>query len=374
MTHRTRAAPRAAIRSVRPVCRVTEDDARTTNPTPGPVEGILDAIGATPLVRLSRFLDRPDIDLYAKLECLNPGGSMKDRPANEMLRRAIATGEIGPDTLIVESSSGNMGIGLAQACRYHGLRFRCVIDGRTEEHNVKILRAYGAEIDLVTEPDAATGDLLAARLARVREILASEPDAYWPNQYANEHNPLAHQLGTMREIDEALSGTADYVFVATSSTGTARGCDEYLRAHHRSTAIVAVDAWGSVLFGGPPQPRHIPGLGAGVVPPLADRGRFSDVLHVSALDCVVGCRRLVEREGILAGGSAGGVVNAVRRRAPDLAPGTTCVAILGDSGTRYLDSLYSDEWVHSRLGVAPADLRAAVSAPDACRSSAAAAS
>lgn len=333
----------------------------------GPVDGILDAIGNTPLVRLSRFLDRPDIELYAKVECLNPGGSMKDRPAAEMLSGGLASGEIGPNTLVVESSSGNMGIGLAQACRYHGLRFRCVIDPRTEDHNVKIMRAYGAEIDLVTEPDEATGDLLAARLNRVREIIASEGDVFWPNQYANERNPLAHRLGTMREIDEALSGTADLIFVATSSTGTARGCDEYLRLHNRSTSIVAVDAWGSVLFGGRPQPRHIPGLGAGIVPPLADPGRFSDVVHVSALDCVVGCRRLVEREGILAGGSAGGVVNAIRRRASSLAHGTKCVAILGDSGTRYLDSVYSDEWVQSTLGISPGELRGAVEAPDTYR-------
>ena len=349
---------------------MVKDMAAATPVTGRPVEGILEAIGGTPLVRLSRFLDRSDIELYAKVECLNPGGSMKDRPAAEMLREAIATGQVGPDTLVVESSSGNMGIGLAQACRYHGLRFRCVIDPRTEELNVKIMRAYGAEIDLVTEPDKATGDLLAARLNRVREILASERDAYWPNQYANLHNPLAHQLGTMREIDEALAGTADCVFVATSSTGTARGCDEYLRARNRSTSIVAVDAYGSVLFGGRPQPRHIPGLGAGIMPPLAEQDRFPDVVHVTAVDCVVGCRRLVEREGILAGGSAGGVVQAIRQRSPLLAPGTKCVVILGDSGTRYLDSVYSDEWVHSRLGLAPDDLRAAVRAPDPVRSDA----
>lgn len=338
--------------------------AATAGATCRPVDGILDAIGSTPLIRLSRFLDRSDIALYAKVEYFNPGGSMKDRPAAEMLRCAIECGQVGPDTLVVESSSGNMGIGLAQACRYHGLRFRCVVDPRTQEHNLKILRAYGAEIDLVAEPDEKTGDFLTARLRRVREIIASEPDAYWPNQYANENNPRAHQMGTMREIDEALSGEVDLVFVATSSTGTVRGCAEYLRAHDRDTSIVAVDAFGSVLFGGRPADRHIPGLGAGVVPPLAKGRRYDDVTRVTALDCVVGCRRLVDREGILVGGSAGGVVNTIRHYAPALAPGTTCVAVLGDSGTRYLDSVYSDAWVETELGCTPNELQRAVSEPD----------
>ena len=333
-------------------------------PVPGPVDGVLGAIGNTPLIRLSRFLDRDDIELYAKIECLNPGGSMKDRPAAQMLRNAIETGRVGADTLVVESSSGNMGIGLAQACRFYGLRFRCVIDPRTEDHNVKILRAYGAEIELVSEPDPETGDLLTARLRRVREIVASERNAYWPNQYANHNNPLAHEVGTMREIDEALSGAIDVLFVATSSTGTARGCAEYLRAHNRDTSVVAVDAFGSVLFGGRSHPRQIPGLGAGIVPPLAKSRRYDDVVRVTALDCVIGCRRLVAREGILVGGSAGGVVNAIRRCAPALAPGTRCVAILADSGTRYLDSVYSDDWVNAELNCSPEQLNRAVDAPD----------
>lgn len=338
--------------------------ARNCAPAAPPVDGILGAIGSTPLVRLSRFLDREDIELYAKIESLNPGGSMKDRPAAMMLNRAIETGRVGPKTLVVESSSGNMGIGLAQACRYHGVRFRCVIDPRAAQQNVQIMRAYGAEIELVTEPDKETGDLLVARLQRVREILASEADAYWPNQYANATNALSHRNGTMREIDEALGGSQDVVFVATSSTGTMRGCADYLRSHGRSAGLIAVDAVGSVLFGGRAAPRQIPGLGAGIVPPLAKNARHDDVVRVSAIDCVVGCRRLIDREGILAGGSAGGVASAIRRFTPLLPEGSVCVAVLADSGTRYLDTVYSDEWVESELGVSPDEVQRAVAEPD----------
>lgn len=331
---------------------------------PGTFIGVTAAIGNTPLVRLDRFLDRSDIELYVKLEYLNPGGSMKDRPAAQMLASALLCGEVGPETLVVESSSGNMGIGLAQACAQHGLRFRCVVDTRAQPQNIQILEAYGAEIDLVTEPDPLTGDFLTARLRRVDQIVRNNPTAYWPNQYANPNNPLSHELGTMSEIDDALNGRIDRVFVATSSTGTAGGCVDLLRQRKRATAVVAVDAFGSVIFGGSPRPRRIPGLGAGVVPPLAEGRKFAAVEYVNDLDCIVGCRRLARREGILAGGSAGGVLQAVRTHSLTMVPGSVVVAVLADSGTRYLDTVFSDHWVESELGHRPADVIAAVHAPD----------
>ncbi len=322
-------------------------DRRTVHP---PVDGIIEAIGRTPLVRLSQFLDRDDIDLYAKLEYLNPGGSMKDRPAARMLRQALADGLIGPDSVIVESSSGNTAIGIAQFCAVHHLRFRCVVDTRTQAQNMAILRAYGTEIDVVTEPDAVTGDFLRARLDRVQHLLETIPHSFWPNQYANLDNPRSHQHGTMFEIDAALEGDVDIVFVATSSTGTAGGCADYIRQHRLRTTVVAVDAVGSVLFGGHRAARKIPGLGAGTVPALARDRSFDQVERVTDLACVAGCRRLVRTEGILAGGSAGGVLQTIRALSPTLEPGSRLVAVLADSGTRYLDTVYNDDWVLDQLG------------------------
>src|SRR5262245_56285070 len=142
--------------------------------------GILEAIGNTPLVRLTRVFDDLRFRLYAKLEALNPGGSMKDRPAREMLRAALASGEIDRDAVVIESSSGNMGIGLAQACGYLGLKFICVVDPKATTQNVRLLRAYGAQIEQVTEPDATTGEFLKARLDRVRALVASTRHAFWP--------------------------------------------------------------------------------------------------------------------------------------------------------------------------------------------------
>jgi N-(2-amino-2-carboxyethyl)-L-glutamate synthase len=326
--------------------------------------GVLQAIGNTPLVRLERLFPDRGFEVHAKLEGLNPAGSAKDRPALEIVRGAWDAGDIGPDTLVVESSSGNMGIGLAQVCRCYGLRFRCVVDPKTTPQNLAILRAYGAEVDLVEEPDPESGEFLQARLKRVRHWLDTEPAAFWPNQYANRDNSGAHHRTTMAEIVDALDGRVDWLFCATSTCGTVRGCSELVRDLGLSTRVVAVDARGSVIFGGEPGTRHIPGLGAGIVPPLCEPGLIHETIHVSDLDCVAGCRRLLRREAIFAGGSSGGVVRAVEEASPRIPDGARCVMILPDRGERYLDTVYSDDWVHETLGAAvPDDEPAAEMAP-----------
>lgn len=314
---------------------------------------MLEAIGHTPLVRLERYLADANITLYAKLEAANPGGSAKDRPAREMIEQALARGEIDHNSTIIESTSGNMGIGLAQTCRYYGLRLISVVDPKALPQNVAIMRALGAEIDCVTTP--LDGDFLAARLARVCYLLERTPGSYWPNQYSNFDNPAAHEHGAIQEIDEQLQGAFDYVMVAVSSTGTARGCCNYLKNARHPAKVIAVDAAGSVLFGGVAGPRRIPGMGAGRESRLARLGPFDELARVTDLDCVVGCRRLAQREAVLAGGSAGGVLEACRRMAGRLQH-NTCVAILHDSGTRYLETVYDDQWVEQQLGVPASQL------------------
>ncbi|HEY1538906.1 MAG TPA: 2,3-diaminopropionate biosynthesis protein SbnA [Solirubrobacteraceae bacterium] len=323
------------------------------------VDGILAAIGDTPLVALRRYLGTPDISVWAKLEAANPGGSAKDRPAARMLGDALEAGLVAPGATVIESTSGNMGVGLAQACRYHGLGLICVLDVRAHDTNVRTLRALGADVRIVSRPDPETGDLLAARLRLVAHLLETIPGAYWPNQYANASNPAAHAAGTMREIDEALDGDLDYVFVATSTTGTLRGCQDYLRAHGRATQIVAVDAAGSALFGGTRGARALPGFGAGIETELSRSARFDALMRVSDLDCVTGCRRLVEREAIFAGGSSGGVAFALETLAPQMAAGSRCALILPDGGRGYLRTVYDDDWVRETLGC-PADELAAM--------------
>lgn len=311
---------------------------------------MLSAIGNTPLVRLSHFLADSSLQVFAKLELLNPGGSIKDRTAVAILEEAFRSGAIDSRSVIVESSSGNMGIGLAQACRYHGLRFICVVDPKTAAQNIQILRTYDAEIVQVTEPDPETGEFLQARIDRVKTLLGQIESSFWPNQYENLSNPGAHFETTMREIASALDGKIDYLFVATSTCGTIRGCAEHVRHYGLRTKIVAVDAVGSQIFSNVRAKRMIPGLGAGIKPPLCRPSLIDECVHVDDVDCVAGCRRLVLREAILAGGSSGGVVAALEKMQSRIPPGSVCVVVLPDRGERYLDTVYSDEWVHRHFG------------------------
>jgi cysteine synthase A len=312
-------------------------------------EGILSAIGDTPLVKLTKLFKGAGFDLYAKLEALNPGGSMKDRPALNILRHGLESGLIGPDSVVVESSSGNMGVGLAQACAYLGLRFICVVDPKANAQTLRLLKAYGAELDMVTEPHPATGEFLQSRIDRVKELRAAFSDSFWPDQYSNLHNPAAHRR-TMSEIVAALGSGIDYLFCATSTCGTIRGCSEYVREHEMWTKVIAVDAVGSVIFGGEKKQRLIPGHGAAVRPQLYRPGLAESCVRVTDMECVAGCRRLVQQEAILAGGSSGGIVAALARMAPEIPRGSVCVALLPDRGERYLDTIYSDDWVAENIG------------------------
>jgi N-(2-amino-2-carboxyethyl)-L-glutamate synthase len=313
-------------------------------------DGILATIGSTPLVRLRRLIPEARFALFAKLEALNPGGSIKDRPALAILEDAMRSGKIGPETLVIESSSGNMGIGLAQVCRYYGLRFLCVVDTKAASANLRVLRAFGAEIELVTEPDPETGEFLQARLKRVWDLLGRFGNAFWPNQYAHPENPGAHYSTTMNEVVKALGGRVDFLFVPTSTCGTVRGCGEYVRDHGLATQVIAVDAFGSLIFSDVQAERIIPGLGAGFRPPFCELSLIDRCVHVDDLECIVGCRRLVAREAILAGGSSGGVVAAVEKMKHSIPDGAVCAAILPDRGERYLDTLFSDEWVREHFG------------------------
>jgi N-(2-amino-2-carboxyethyl)-L-glutamate synthase len=333
--------------------QVASASGTVTAPAPsGPqTRGVLDTIGATPLVRLTGYLDVPGVALHLKLESANPGGSAKDRPALQMIEEARADGRLHAGSVVVESTSGNTGIGLAQVCRYYGLPCILVVDARTQAANLAAMRALGAQIEVVTPSDPGV-DLLAARLDRVVELVETLPGAFWPNQYANPANARAHERGTMAEIDEALDGRVDVLFVAVSSTGTLGGCLDRIAARGLHTEVVAVDAAGSVLFGGPGGPRLIPGLGAGRQPALSFGRRPDRVIRVSDLDSVVGCRRLAQTDAILVGGSAGGVLHAVRQWQHDLA-GATVVAIAADSGHRYLDTVFDDSWVERTLGCSP---------------------
>jgi cysteine synthase A len=314
-------------------------------------DGILATIGHTPLVRLRRL--RPDLDIliYAKAEMFNPGGSAKDRSALSMLMARIRDGTLTPGvSVVVESSSGNLAVSIAQICRYHAIDFLCVVDARTPAKTLATLHAYEAIIEMVTDPDPATGEYLPVRKRRVHELVATIPHAYSPDQYSNPLNPQAHQQ-TMREICEDLDGQVDYLFAAVGSFGTLRGCAEYLRAKRLSATVVAVDAVGSAIFGHTPKRcRLIPGHGAAEPPPLLDLAAVDEVVHVTDLECIVACRQLAACEAFFCGGSSGATVAALDKIAGRVPPGSRCVLIFPDGGDRYLDTVYSDSWVREHFG------------------------
>jgi 2,3-diaminopropionate biosynthesis protein SbnA len=262
----------------------------------------------------------------------------------------VDRGEIKPDTTVVESSSGNMAIGLAQLCAVLGLRLICVVDPRTSTQNIRLMKAYGAEVDVVSQPDAASGEYLPARLARVRALIAANPGSFWPNQYANDANAAAHSSTTMPEIAAALGEPPDYLYCAVSTCGTLAGCVEFVRSHGWPTRVVAVDAIGSAIFpGSRPASRVLPGLGAAFRPDLAETVKPDEVVRVSDADCVRGCHMLLRQEGILVGASSGGIVSAMAGIA-----GTTTdqrhVMVLPDRGERYCDTVFNPEWVSANLG------------------------
>lgn len=311
--------------------------------------GILSTIGKTPLVVLNKLFPSSSSKFYAKLEMFNPGGSSKDRTAFLLLSRAMEKGDLGHNSTVIESSSGNMAIGLAQVCRYLDLNLIVVTDPNVNRHTLDLIQAYGARIERVTESDSG-GNYLNSRLKRVKQLCNTIPNSYWPNQYSNELNPEAHYQ-TMKEIVDHCPAPPDYILAATSTCGTIMGCANFVREHNLKTQIVAVDAVGSVIFGTSRGRRLIPGHGAGRKSDLLDESFIDHVFHMTDKECVIGCRRLLQIESILAGGSAGAVVMAAEKLQSLIPGNSTFVLILSDSGERYLETIYNDSWVESNFDV-----------------------
>lgn len=307
------------------------------------IGSVLECVGNTPAVAMNRLFPQSDVEVIAKLELMNPGGSMKDRSARHIVESGLRNGSIKRGTHLVESSSGNFGIALAIAARIHGLRFTCVLDPKAVPANVAILRHLGAEVEMVDQPDE-TGGYLHTRIRRVQEIVAASPGAVWLNQYGNECNWQAHYHGAGAELSRQLVVPPSYLFAAVSTTGSLLGCSRRLREDFPEMRVVAVDAVGSVIFGGPPGQRDVPGIGASRVPELFSPDEIDEVVHVNDFEAAVGCRELLATEGIFAGGSTGAVVAAVQRTLPRLPRPCRVVAVFPDRGDRYLDLIYDDDW------------------------------
>ena len=286
--------------------------------------------------------------LFLKCEGFNFAGSVKVKPADEMVRAAEQAGRLTPRSILVESSSGNLGVALSMIAASKGYRFLCVTDARCNQSTRLLMQALGGEVHLITEPDPESG-FLGARLDYVRALCASDDRYVWLNQYANPGNWMAHYRTTAPSIARSFPDL-DVLFVGAGTTGTLMGCARFFREWHRPVRIVAVDAAGSVTFGGAPGRRMIPGLGTSVRPQLLDESYVDEVIHIEEPDTIRACHRLA-RTGFLFGGSTGTVVSgALDWLARHDRRGLTAVAIAPDLGERYIDTIYQASWVQRLYG------------------------
>ncbi|MEU9460670.1 2,3-diaminopropionate biosynthesis protein SbnA [Streptomyces sp. NPDC058322] len=286
--------------------------------------------------------------LFLKCEGFNFAGSIKLKAATAMVEAAERDGILTPESILVESSSGNLGVALSVIAASKGYRFLCVTDSRGNLSNRMMMEALGSKVHVLAEPRADSG-FLGARLDYLRALCASDDRYVWLSQYTNPSNWKAHYRTTAPEVARQFP-RLDVLFVGAGTTGTLMGCARYFRGWHRPVRIIAVDSVGSVSFGGSPGPRMIPGLGMSMRPPLLDESYVDEVILVEETDTIRACHRLA-RHGFLFGGSTGTVISgATDWLARHDASEFTAVAVGPDLGERYLDTIYQTNWLQDLYG------------------------
>ena len=307
------------------------------------LDTFLDAMGDTPLVRLSRIARSVRPTILAKCEMLNPGGSVKDRIGLRMIEAAERSGLLQPGGTIVEPTSGNTGHGLAIAAAIKGYKCIFVMPDKMSQEKVALLRAYGAEV--IITPTAVPPESPESYY-RVADRLTEEiPGAFQPNQYFNQENPAAHEATTGPEIWRQTDGTIDVFVCSVGTGGTITGTARYLKGMKPDIQVVGADPEGSLLSGGDVHPYLTEGIGEDFWPETFDPSIVDRWVRVSDRDAFRTARMITRQEGILAGGSCGTAVFAALEVARDLDETKTVVVILPDTGRNYLTKLYSDPWL-----------------------------
>ena len=306
-------------------------------------ESLLDLMGNTPLLRFRHIGRDLPCTLLAKLEMLNPGGSVKDRIALRMIEDAEQSGRLGPGGTIVEPTSGNTGAGLAIAAAIKGYRCIFTMPDKMSQEKVALLRAYGAEV--VITPTAVPPESPESYY-RVADRLTEEiPGAFQPNQYHNERNPESHYHTTGPEIWEQTDGRITHFVASVGTGGTITGTGRFLKEKNPDVVIVGADPEGSIFSGGEARPYLVEGIGKESWPDTLDREVVDRWVTVTDKDSFVTARRITSEEGILVGGSTGTAVWAALQVGAELGPDDVMVVILPDSGKNYLSKLYNDSWM-----------------------------
>jgi cystathionine beta-synthase len=307
-------------------------------------DSIVDAIGETPLVRLSRLGADIKPQLVAKIEAMNPGGSIKDRVAVKLIEAAEADGRLRPGGTLIEPTSGNTGVGLAIVARLKGYRVIAVMPDKMSKEKIDLLRAYGAEV--VVAPTEVPPDSPESYY-RVADRLTEEiPGAFQPNQYANQANPETHYTTTGPELWHQSGGRITHLVAGVGTGGTITGCGRYLKEQNPAIQVIGADPVGSVYSGGEARPYLVEGVGEDFWPRTFDPSVVDRYVTVSDKDSFLMARRLAETEGILSGGSCGTALYAALEVARELDdPEAMIVVILPDGGRAYLSKLYNDAWM-----------------------------
>jgi cystathionine beta-synthase len=307
-------------------------------------DSVLELIGDTPLVRLSRLEPELRTPLVAKVEFMNPGGSVKDRPAVAMIDAAEAEGKLKPGGTLIEPTSGNTGLGLAMAAALRGYRVIAVMPDKMSREKIDTLRAFGAEVVVcptAVEPDSPQS------YYRVADRLTEEIDgAFQPNQYFNQANPEAHFRTTAPELWRQTGGGVTHLVVAVGTGGTISGVGRYLKQRDPSIEVIGADPEGSIYSGGPVHPYRVEGIGEDFWPEALDQDVIDRYITVSDGDSFLMARRLVAREGLFAGGSTGTALCAaigVARELDD--PDAMVVTIIPDGGRPYVSKVFNDSWM-----------------------------
>jgi cystathionine beta-synthase len=324
-----------------------------TSPDLRVYDNILEVIGNTPLVRLNRIGRSIPCPIYAKLEFLNPGGSVKDRIGMTMIAEAEESGRLKPGGTVVESTSGNTGVGLAIACAIKGYKAIFVMPDKMSHEKIQLLRAFGAKV--VITPTAVAPEDQRSYYSVANRIVEETPDAILANQYHNPENPRSHFLTTGPEIWKQTEERVTDVVVGMGTGGTISGVGRYLKQRNPQIRMIGVDPTGSILLetwqqGQVPDDVQattymVEGIGEDFLPTSLDLSMIDEVLRVTDKESFLWARRLVKEEGIFCGGSSGSAVAAAVRYAQDLDPERLVVVILPDSGSRYLSKVFDDKWM-----------------------------